>query len=191
MKKLQKQVSFMESLLEAIPAPVSFKDTNHIYLGCNQAFAEFTGQPKENIIGKSVFEVAPKELAEVYRDQDEALFKNPIPQIYESSVKSGDGTTHDVMFHKATFVDSSGAVAGLIGVILDITDRKRAEELALQAARLRAVADLSSGVAHHFNNLLQIVMASTSLSLADLESGDLSEIKTNLEQMLAGSHAWS
>ena len=58
------------------------------------------------------------------------------------------------------------------------------EELALQSARLRAVADLSSGVAHHFNNLLQIVMGSASLSLADLESGDLSEIKTNLEQML-------
>jgi PAS domain S-box-containing protein len=66
----------------------------------------------------------------------------------------------------------------------DITNRKRSEELALQTARLRAVADLSSGVAHHFNNLLQIVMASTSLSLADLESGDLSEIKTNLEKML-------
>jgi signal transduction histidine kinase/ActR/RegA family two-component response regulator len=66
----------------------------------------------------------------------------------------------------------------------DITNRKRSEELALQSARLRAVADLSSGVAHHFNNLLQIVIGNTSLSLADLESGDLSEIKTNLKQML-------
>ena len=124
-EELQKQVSLMESLLEAIPAPVYFKDTNHIYLGCNEAFPEFIGLPKENIIGKSVFEVAPIELANVYKAQDEALFRNPIPQIYESSVKSSDGTTHDVMFHKATFADPSGAVAGLIGVILDITDRKR------------------------------------------------------------------
>src|SRR5208283_386826 len=97
-----------ESLLEAIPAPVFFKDTNHIYLGCNEAFSEFIGLPKENIIGKSVFEVAPKELADVYRAQDEALFKNSIPQIYETSVKSSDGTTHYVMFHKATFAESSG-----------------------------------------------------------------------------------
>ncbi|MGO9118407.1 MAG: PAS domain S-box protein [Desulfomonilaceae bacterium] len=127
-EELQKQVSLMESLLEAIPAPVFFKDTNHIYLGCNKAFAELLGLPKENVIGKSVHEVAPIELADVYRTQDEALFKNPIPQIYETSVKSSDGTTHDVIFHKATFADSSGAVAGLIGVILDITDRKKAEE---------------------------------------------------------------
>ncbi len=66
----------------------------------------------------------------------------------------------------------------------DITGRKRSEELALQAARLKSVADLSSGVAHHFNNLLQIVMASTSLSLFELESGDLTQVKTNLEKML-------
>jgi two-component system, cell cycle sensor histidine kinase and response regulator CckA len=141
-EELQKQVSLMESLLEAIPAPVFFKDTNHIYLGCNEAFAEFIGLPKENIIGKSVFEVAPIELADVYKAQDEALFNNPIPQIYESSVKSSDGTTHDVMAHKATFADSSGSVAGLIGVILDITDRKRAEEALRESEeKLRLVTE--------------------------------------------------
>lgn len=72
----------------------------------------------------------------------------------------------------------------LEGSIIDITDRKRSEELAKQAARLRAVANLSSGVAHHFNNLLQIIMGNTSLSLMELESGNLSGIKTNLEHML-------
>jgi len=127
-EQIEGQASLMESLLEAIPAPVFYKDTDHVYIGCNEAFAEFIGLPKANIIGKSVFDVAPKELAEVYRTQDEALFNNPVTQIYEASVKSSDGTTHDVMFHKATFADSSGAVAGLIGVILDITDRKKAEE---------------------------------------------------------------
>ncbi len=141
-EELQKQVSLMESLLESIPAPVFFKDTSHVYLGCNEAFAEFVGLPKESIIGKSVFELAPVELADIYRAQDEALFKNPIPQIYESSLKSSDGTTHDVMFHKATFADSSGAVVGLIGVILDITDRKQAEEKMRESEeRYRAVVD--------------------------------------------------
>ncbi len=69
----------------------------------------------------------------------------------------------------------------------DITDRKKTEELVRQADRLQAIADLSSGVAHHFNNLLQIIMGSASLSILELESGDLSQIKTNLEQMLEGT----
>jgi PAS domain S-box-containing protein len=66
----------------------------------------------------------------------------------------------------------------------DISERLKAEELARQSARLRAVADLSSGVAHHFNNLLQIVIGSASLSLMDIESGEFSELKACLEKML-------
>ncbi|MFH1114158.1 MAG: PAS domain S-box protein [Pseudomonadota bacterium] len=125
---LARQVTLMESLLEAIPAPVFFKNTDHVYIGCNTAFAEFLGRPKEHIIGKSVFEIAPKELAELYRTQDDALFKSPGSQVYEASAMSSDGSRHDVVFHKAAFLDSVGSVAGLIGVILDITDRKKVEE---------------------------------------------------------------
>ena len=109
-----------------------------------------------------------------------------------------DGTIYDIEYRvqhkeggwrdwvaKGTVVkDASGKPLRWIGAVTDTTDRKRMEELALQSARLRAVADLSSGVAHHFNNLLQIIMASTSLTLMELELGDLSKIKTTLEKML-------
>jgi PAS domain S-box-containing protein len=125
---LAEQVARMEALLEAIPAPVFFKNTDHLYIGCNSAFVEFIGRPKEHVIGKTVFEVAPRELAEKYRAQDDALFNSPGSQVYETSLVSSDGSRHDVMYHKATFLDSIGAVAGLIGVILDITDRKKMEE---------------------------------------------------------------
>ncbi len=125
---LKNQLSLMSSLLEAIPAPVFFQDTNHIYLGCNEAFAGFIGRTKEHIIGKSVFDVAPKELAVIYREHDEILFENPGSQVYESSMARADGSVRNVVFHKATFTDSSGAVAGLVGVILDITDRQKAED---------------------------------------------------------------
>ncbi len=80
-------------------------------------------------------------------------------------------------------------VSMLADLAWDIADRKRMEEQAFQSVRLGAVADLSSGVAHHFNNLLQIVTAGASLSLDDLESGDLSEIKDNLEKMLQSAAA--
>ncbi len=49
-------------------------------------------------------------------------------QRYESQVKNTQGATRDVIFNKAVFTDSRGAIGGLIGAILDITDRKRAEE---------------------------------------------------------------
>jgi diguanylate cyclase (GGDEF)-like protein/PAS domain S-box-containing protein len=49
-------------------------------------------------------------------------------QVYESRVKHRNGAVRDVVFHKAVFFDRKGVLAGLIGVILDITDRKRVEE---------------------------------------------------------------
>ncbi|MDD2540413.1 MAG: PAS domain S-box protein, partial [Desulfuromonadaceae bacterium] len=59
---------------------------------------------------------------------DRLLFENPGLQCYEGSTRFADGTVRDVIFNKATFGDSSGSVQGMVGVMLDITERKRAEE---------------------------------------------------------------
>jgi PAS domain S-box-containing protein len=65
----------------------------------------------------------------------------------------------------------------------DITYRKVAEEAALQAGRLRAITDLASGVAHNFNNLLQIILGNAVLSLADFEDGNTGSMRTGLENI--------
>jgi len=97
---LRGQLAFLESLLEAIPGPVFYKSTDHVYLGCNKAFSALIGLPREQIIGKSVYEVAPESLARVYRERDEELFRNPGTQVYESSIECHKGTIHHVMLHK-------------------------------------------------------------------------------------------
>lgn len=144
LEALQNQIYFMESLIEALPTPIFFKDTNHIYIGCNEAYAQFIGLPKDEILGKSVHDIAPKELSDIYRAQDEKLFDNPGIQIYEHSVKSADGNLHDVIFHKSTYKDNSGEIAGLIGVMLDITALKRADRALRESeARYRQLADVT------------------------------------------------
>ncbi|MGO9121024.1 MAG: PAS domain S-box protein [Desulfomonilaceae bacterium] len=66
----------------------------------------------------------------------------------------------------------------------DVTERRRAEELAMRTERLKAIGDLAGGVAHNFNNLLQMVMGGIDLSLVDLEMGNMSDAKKTLEQLL-------
>jgi PAS domain S-box-containing protein len=75
-----------------------------------------------------VHEIAPPDLADKYREMDQALFRTPGVQVYESSLMYADGTRHEVVFNKATYTDAEGVVSGLVGVILDISERKRAEE---------------------------------------------------------------
>jgi PAS domain S-box-containing protein len=121
---LRHQLAMTQTLLDAIPVPVFYKDTRGVYLGCNRAFADFFGMSKDRIIGRTVYEVAPPELAEVYHEADEELFRRPGRQSYESAVVDARGRRHDVIFVKATFFNEDGTVGGLIGTIIDITERK-------------------------------------------------------------------
>ena len=127
-RKLQEAVIFQQRLIDALPVPVFYKDSEGRYLGCNSSFEKFFGQKREQVTGKSVYELSPKEFADIYHEKDLALLQNPGIQIYESTVKDTGGVVHNVIFHKATFPNMDGSVGGLIGAILDITDRKLAEE---------------------------------------------------------------
>jgi PAS domain S-box-containing protein len=125
---LREHLRFLQDLLDAIPSPIFYKDANGIYLGGNSAFEAYLGLTKEEIIGKSVYDIAPKELADIYHEADMSLFRQGGKQIYEGRVKYADGSIHDVVFNKAIHRDLCGSVIGLVGVMVDITERKRAEE---------------------------------------------------------------
>lgn len=124
----QTQLNFMCTLIDTIPTPFFYKDSSCRYLGCNKAFEKFAGLTREDLLGKSPHEIWPSELADNYRQQDLDMLENPGFQVYETSIRYADGSLREVIFNKATFNDSNGAVAGLVGVILDITERKEAED---------------------------------------------------------------
>ena len=130
---LEKQLKMTQTLLDTIPVPVFYKDANGIYTGCNQAFADFLGKPKDEIIGKTVYEVSPRDLADIYHRADEELIHHPGTQVYETSVVCTDGIRRDVVFNKATYFNEDGTVGGLIGTILDITKRKNVERELVKA----------------------------------------------------------
>lgn len=123
----QSTLDFQQQLLNAIPAPVFYKASDGRYTGCNTAFEDFLGMKKEKIIGKTVYELAPAEIARVYDEKDQELFHAPGKQIYEFVVERKGGDHKNVIFHKATFTGKRGQVAGLIGAILDITERRKVE----------------------------------------------------------------
>ncbi|HJV71415.1 diguanylate cyclase [Ideonella sp.] len=117
----------MQASLDNIPAPIFAKNAEGIYTGCNRAFVDYLGLPREQIVGKTVYDVAPPQLAAVYDQADRKLLASGGRQVYEAQVKWADGSLRDVIFHKAVFRDAQGQVAGQAGAIFDITDRKRLE----------------------------------------------------------------
>ena len=53
-KLFRNQLLFLQTLLDAIPNPIFYKDSNRLFLGCNSTFESFVGMRSEEIIGKSV-----------------------------------------------------------------------------------------------------------------------------------------
>jgi PAS domain S-box-containing protein len=138
--RLAEQLQFVQTLLATIPNPVFYQDSQGRYIGCNKAFAEFIGLADEAIIGKTVYDVAPKTIADEYFEKDQELLENPGQQRYEWQVRVAGGELRDAIFHKATFTDADGNIGGLIGVISDITDHRRVEEALRESeSRLRTV----------------------------------------------------
>ncbi len=146
---IKEQVQFLQTLIDAIPAPIFYKDADGRYLGCNEAFATCYGQTREEVIGKTVYDMAPRDLADIYDTADKALLKSAGIQRYEYSVLYADGIRREVFFTQTTFRDLAGKVAGLVGVMIDISERKRAEreirklnaELALKVEQLMAAQE--------------------------------------------------
>jgi two-component system NtrC family sensor kinase len=125
--ELRSQTAFMQTIIDSIPSPIFYKDAEGRYLGCNAAFAHYLGRTKDEIVGKTVYDISPKELADVYYKKDRELLGNPGVQSYETRVSVADGTIHDAVFNKATFHDASGALGGIVGIVMDVTDLRSIE----------------------------------------------------------------
>jgi len=92
--ELIEQLKFLQILIDTIPIPVFFKDCNGIYLGCNKACEFFLG-PRDQLLGKTVYDVSPKDIADIYNRADLELFNNPGIHIYESVAVDTDGGKHN------------------------------------------------------------------------------------------------
>lgn len=127
--QLTHQVNFLQTLMDTIPNPIFYKDINLVYIGCNKEFERILGLNKDDIVNKTVFEIAPRQLAEIYDKADKDLLSQRKTQTYETNVRYADGTFHDVLFNKSIYYDERGNPLGIIGIMVDITERKKMETI--------------------------------------------------------------
>jgi len=120
---------FLLNLIELLPEPIYFKDSNGTILLCNEALMRFLNMSKEEIIGKNMFDFLPPEDAKACAEGEKPLFEicGPSHVSYER-VRMINGKKHYAVERKSAVKDSSGKLLGIVGIIIDITELKQAQE---------------------------------------------------------------
>jgi len=139
-----RQSGLITSLLDSIPDFIFFKDINGVYLGCNPSFAEFVGKSKNEIIGKTDYDLFDKEIADFFRFNDNEMLSKKQSRNNEEWISYPDGRKILIDTLKTPYWASDGSLIGLLGISRDITKRKEAEEeLRLSSQKFEAIISAS------------------------------------------------
>jgi PAS domain S-box-containing protein len=144
----QESESRLFSLIDNIPDLIYFKDADGRYIIDNRAHIQFMGAAKsEDILGKTIFDFCPSELAEKFSEDEMSVIRSgePLLEKEEIVLHRGTGEKRWHLTSKIPLFDSLGNVKGVIGVDHDITKRKRAEEkINMLAQTVKSVSECIS-----------------------------------------------
>jgi PAS domain S-box-containing protein len=115
-------------IIDSIPEPVFYKDSNNRYRICNRAFEDFTDTKSSDIIGKTGYDILPGQQTERHTGTDSQVIRTGRSQKYESDYDNGDGSIRHMLVSKNPLFNREGEIVGSVGVINDITTLKRVEQ---------------------------------------------------------------
>lgn len=200
---LRQQMAFRTAMENSLVTGLRARDLEGRVTYVNPAFCQMVGLPPEELIGKAppMPYWAPEAMAEYQQRLDRVLAGNVTPQ-FETTFRRADGERIPVLIFEAPLVDSKGKQTGWMGSILDISDRKRVEELNRQqqeklqaSARLATMGEISSMLAHELNQPLAAISSYTTGALNLIERAahagtavDLGLLQPALEKAGAQAH---
>lgn len=145
------------NILDAIPVSVYWKDRSGRYLGCNKYMLDMAGLTREDIIGKTDKDLVWKDIAEELHQIDSFVIQSRTKHEIEESPLIVGSQKRTYLSTKTPLYDEAGnEIIGIIGVSVDITDRKDAEKLQKEKNEqvFRAIKMLSGSVAHEMRTPL-------------------------------------
>ncbi len=157
------QLSFIEILLNTITNPIFYKDKDGKYMGCNEAFCSFIGKPKDEIIGKTMFDFFKDhvDFLAAHERIEEKLLNNEKVSEYVMDYHKPNGQIKTMLVSKNSYHNLNGDIQGILTVLHDITDfvkvekeKKQHESFLAQQSKLAEIGEMISAIAHQWNEPL-------------------------------------
>jgi len=162
-QEIKAQLAFQDVLFDTIPSPVFTKSVDGTFLTCNRAFEQAIGLSRAELAGKTVVDFALSDALSLYHEADRRVLAGDGPDTYQAPVRFAGGAIHQVLFCKACFRDAAGAVAGIVGVMTDVTNQLRIEEtLRRSESDLRAILENMTDIFYRADSDGRLIMVSKS-----------------------------
>jgi PAS domain S-box-containing protein len=171
-RALQESNAYLDAVINTLADPLFIKDRDHRFVKVNNSFCTFTGHTCKELLGHSDYDFFEQEEADIFRAKDEEVFLTGVENENEERITDSREVTHTISTKKTLYINASGEMF-IVGIIRDVTERKKTE-LALQQA-LKKLNMLSSITRHDILNQLMGLRTFLDLSREDLKGTRFSE----------------
>jgi PAS domain S-box-containing protein len=185
-QKLLQEKSLLNSMINSIPDLIFYKDKNNIYLGCNEAFLKFNNFKADELIGKTDFDLFPKQQATYFHDADQKIIEEKQFLRTETWETNAKGEKYLLDTLKLPFTDENGNPLGIVGICRDITvryqterDLKIAKEKAEESDRLKS--SFLANMSHEIRTPMNAIIGFSDLLVdSDTEADEREELVTHI-----------
>jgi len=157
-------------IFDTVYSGVILVDAAGIITFANRRMAEMFGLDIEELIGSSYTEHVHETQSKEGEQMMFQLIQGDIDHVFlERLYRKKDGTVFWGHLSGSRLCHLDGSFSSLVGVITDISERKRLEDQLQQAHKMEAISTLTGGIAHDYNNLLAIIMGNLSMAREEME----------------------
>ncbi|PSH03388.1 MAG: hypothetical protein CXZ00_12575 [Acidobacteria bacterium] len=148
----------LQAIIDGAMETIIFvKDLEGRFVTVNSRFEKMLGITRDEVRGKTDYEILTKNRADYYRAHDQMVLTTGRPMQIEELALLADGKEHVLLANKFPLFDANGKPYAVCSISADITDRKRAQEALIRSEKLASVGRMASTIAHEINNPLETI----------------------------------
>lgn len=180
-KQLEELARYKE-FFQTVGDPVYINDFHGRFLEVNEGACSLSGYTRDELLQMTVTDLAGSEQKDTLSHALERLQAEETLRFELEITTSSDDRIPFEMHSRAINYQGKPAV---LSVARDLSVRKKLEDTLIWTERLAAVGEMASGVAHNFNNLLQMIMGAAQAACTKLEQGNIAQCRDAIDAILS------